>query len=474
MHCIFLADRIPALENWSTKMANPSQRTTDRNGWLEVRGNPISKAGVYPYLGSEIKREPGQAPLDPNRIYHVYRPAEELARDETIQSFKLLPFVDDHTVLGVDGMPAERKGIQGTIGEQVYFDAPYLRGNLKVHSNAAMSLINSGKVELSPAYYCDWPEEGGVFDGQAYQFTQRNIIGNHLALVQEGRTGPDVAVLDHKVVQDSKIVVNDRNMKITLDSAELNSMEFTPEQLAQIKAMLAEMMAAQPAGDENPETDPATDADPVDPAAPVEPVVTAGQEDAAQETVAAATEAESALEAATEALAEVTAAAEQVVATDSKDKVKLKAAQTRLGTARAKHAKLQQLALDSVSKLKVLTKKDTMAIDSAAFKALKAELAELKAAKPVALDSGAILAQIADRDALASQVSQFVGTFDHSRMTLDGVAAYGVEKLGIKTAKGSERIALDAWLQGRKPEHHQIQIAADSAKGGALSAWGAK
>lgn len=448
----------------------------DRNGWMEVKNTPISKVGVFPYLGREIKREPGQPPLDPDKIYQVFRPPEELARDETINSFKLLPFVDDHTVLGVDGIPAEAKGIQGILGEQIYFDAPYLRGNLKVHSDTALSQINAGKVELSPAYYCDWPEEGGTYDGQPYQFTQRNIIGNHLALVKEGRTGADVAVQDSKVVQDSKIVVNDRNMTITLDSAELLPMEFTPEQLAQLEAMIktivANAMGAQTAGDADPVEDPAKDADPVvDPTVTAEPVVTAGQEDAAQETVAAASEAETALQDAADALAEVSAAAEQVVATDSKDKVKLQAAKTKLATAKVKHAQKHKIAADSIAALKAIRNKGSIAADQAVIKELREKVAKLESGASVAMDSAKFMGEIADRNELASKLSHFTGNFDHSRMTLDGVAEYGIKKLGLTAPKGSERIALDAWMHGRKPAHEQI-ITADSAKAPSLDeAW---
>lgn len=458
-------------------MPTASQRITDRNGWVEVRGNPISKAGVFDYLGREIKREPGQPPLDPDKIYKVLRPAEELARDETINSFKLLPFVDDHTVLGIDGIPAETKGIQGTIGEQVYFDAPYLRGNIKIHSDTALSQINAGKVELSPAYYCDWPEEGGTFDGQPYQFTQRNIIGNHLALVSEGRTGADVAVQDSKVVQDSKIVVNDRSMKITLDSAELIKMAdpkddvakdegaaFSPEQMEALKAMMQEMMAGSVA---------TADADPVaDPAADVEPAVTEGQEDAAQETVAAATEAETALEDAAAALAEVSAAAEQVVATDSKDKVKLQAAKTKLATAKVKAAQKQKIATDSMAALKALRNRGSIAADQAIIKELREKVAKLESGASVAMDSNKFLGEIADRNDLASKLSNFTGSFDHSRMTLDAVAEYGIKKLGLTAPKGSERIALDAWMHGRKPAHEEIIIAADGKPAPSLDdAW---
>ena len=96
-----------------------------------------------------------------------------------------------------------------------------------------------------------------------------------------------------------------------------------------------------------------------------------------------------------------------------------------------------------------------------AMDALRAELAEVRklVAKPVTAD--AMVGMIADRDALASKVSQFIGAFDHSRMTCDGVAKYACEKVGLKAAAGSERLAIDAWLHGRKPESARV-IAQDS------------
>ena len=439
-------------------MAEQSKRTVDWNGFMEVRDNPISKVGVYPYLGSEI---PGAE--DPNRIYSVYRPAEELARQETIDSFKLMPFIDEHEILGKSGMPAERKGMQGTLGEQIYFDAPYLRGNIKIHSSAAQSLIKAGKVELSPCYGCDWVKGDGTFDGQPYQYTQRNIMGNHLALVDEGRTGPDVAVQDHR--------------KFTLDSSRLLPMEFTPEQLAQLKALIAEMMGTK-TGDEYPVKPDAVDVDPEMPkdedviVDPVEEVVTPEQAVAAEEAVTAAEEAQAAIEEVAAAIEEVAAAAEEVVAAaDSKRKPaqdKLTKAKAKLAGARTKHARL---AADA--KLKTRLAKDGAMVRQ--IGALQKQIKALQA-KPAQDSVAATISQVADRDALASQVTQHVGVFDHSRMTADGVAKYAVDKLGIKCAKGSEAIALDAWMQGRKPAHETI--ARDSApKTGADSAhslWGTK
>ncbi len=188
-----------------------TKRIYDNNGFFEIEKNPISKVGVFPYLGASIG-----AP-DADKIYNVYRPAEELSSIETINSFKLQPFVDDHTMLGEGETPAEQKGIQGTIGEKVIFEVDTLYSNLKVWSDAFENLIEGGKKELSCGYRCAYEFVEGVYDGQKYDAIQRNIRGNHIALVDEGRMGKEVRVLDH--------------MKITFDSKDLKETNMDEKQL---------------------------------------------------------------------------------------------------------------------------------------------------------------------------------------------------------------------------------------------------
>lgn len=204
-------------------------RITDDNGFITVANNPISKVGVFPYMGKEI----GAA--DPNKIYKVYRSEEELSAPDTIESFKLVPFIDEHAMLGNYGMAAEKKGIQGVIGSDVYYEAPYLKGNLRIYSEATKSLIKNGKIELSPGYLCRYDFTEGVFNGEKYDAIQRDIRGNHLALVEEGRTGPDVAVQDKA-----------GKFHITLDSKEVLAMPQTIEELmAFFKQALAEYEASK-------------------------------------------------------------------------------------------------------------------------------------------------------------------------------------------------------------------------------------
>lgn len=415
---------------------------------MEVRDNPISKEGVFPYLGSEI---PGAPTLRLGGRRNRF--GLDLARQETIDSFKLMPFIDEHEVLGASGMPAERKGIQGTIGEQVYFDPPYLRGNIKIHSSAAQSLIKAGKVELSPCYGCDWVAESGTFEGKPYQYIQRNIMGNHLALVEEGRTGPDVAVQDHR--------------KFTLDSAELLPMALAPEDMEAIKTMVLELLAAQKTpGDADPvqteDADPEAASD-EDPVADAEPESVA---DADPDAAYAEGDEERAIEKVEEAIEEVEEAAKDMA--KASDSAKRKAAQDRMTKATAKLASAKA-ARKRVAADSALRKRDDVLAKQVAQ--LKKELAAIKGP---AQDSATFLGLIADRDALYSQVSAFTGAFDHSRMDAQGIAKYACDKLSIKCQKGHESVALDAWMQGRKPEQPSNHAADSAKRGGLLKNWSTK
>lgn len=180
-------------------------KQVDHNDFWYIKDNPLSKVGVFPYLGKQISSE-----LEPDKIYQVYRPAEELLSDETINSFKLLPIVDDHTMLGTEPgmMPAEEKGVHGTSGSDVYGKDGKLYGDLKIYSETLKDEIEAGKKELSMGYFCDYELTPGTFDGQHYDAVQRNIRGNHIALVEEGRMGSDVRVMDRKITMDSMKEIN--------------------------------------------------------------------------------------------------------------------------------------------------------------------------------------------------------------------------------------------------------------------------
>lgn len=227
------------------KALDRSARVVDDNGWINVDGNPISKVGVFDYLGSEIPGAP-----DPNKIYQVYRPAEELSRTETLESFKLIPFINNHTWLGAEGANPGDVGVDGIVGEKVYFDYPYLRANLRVFSDEMKQELESGRTQLSPAYKYDVEHAPGVFEGQPYQYVQRNLrCGNHLARVDEGRTGPDVAVMDQAINQNSD---GDKTMPLEELLAAIANLSDEDKAKIAAAANLAPAVAATPVVDEDP------------------------------------------------------------------------------------------------------------------------------------------------------------------------------------------------------------------------------
>ena len=207
----------------------PTARQTDDNGFIIIADNPISRAGIFQYLGSSI-----DPMANPNEIYNVLRPESELADPECINSFKLIPIVDDHTMIGTNYTPAEEKGVHGSTGENVRFENNVLFSNLKIFSDTLAKLIESGKRHLSLGYKCVYEKASGVFNGQSYDYIQRNLRGNHLALVDQSRC--DVLVLDTKecfdyadvkielkkysaTSQEPQMTITAEQLKTTLDEA---------------------------------------------------------------------------------------------------------------------------------------------------------------------------------------------------------------------------------------------------------------
>jgi hypothetical protein len=169
-----------------------SVRTVDHDGHLRIAVANISKATVNPYYGKEI---PGwkELGLEPSRTYQLLRDPAELAKSAA--TFNGKPLVKKHVPLNADDHPHEK--VVGSVGNDVRWEAPYLRASLTVWDNNSIAGIDTGdQRELSSAYYYDADMTPGEFAGMSYDGVMRNIRGNHVALVEAGRAGSDVAVGD--------------------------------------------------------------------------------------------------------------------------------------------------------------------------------------------------------------------------------------------------------------------------------------
>lgn len=183
----------------------------DENGFWNYEANPISKVGVFPYLGSQIDES-----LEPDKVYYVYRPAEELFSEEAIASFNSVPvpLVDDHTMIGKDYTPAEQKGVDGVISN-VRQSGDELIGDLAIYSESMKNKINHGKKDLSMGYFCSYDLTPGEWNGQHYDAVQRDIRSNHVALVKDGRCGHSVRVYDSFSIDYSVTDNKEQEMQAT-------------------------------------------------------------------------------------------------------------------------------------------------------------------------------------------------------------------------------------------------------------------
>lgn len=172
-------------------------KEVDNNGFWRVRDNPLSKEGVFPYLGKQIS-----ADLEPNKIYKVYRPMSEISAPETIESFDGIPLIDEHEMIGEGWTDYDNRPAGGVVYHTYARDGK-LYGDIRIFSEQLKNEIKNGKKELSMGYSCRYEPAQGVFDGEYYDFIQRDLRGNHVALVNRGRMGADVRVYDQKITFDT-------------------------------------------------------------------------------------------------------------------------------------------------------------------------------------------------------------------------------------------------------------------------------
>lgn len=217
----------------------PSHRTRDENGFIHVDWSPILKAGILEYMGKELladgSDEVDGVRVDPDKIYKVYLSEEELEKGK--DTFCGLPLLDDHKWMGVDG--DDPKGNQqGSIGSQTKIEGGALYAPLSFTGYEAIDdLEEHRKEELSSSYT---NRLTAAKPGADYDFVATDIKGNHVALVERGRCGPDVRVLNSYIKEIKmaarKLRVGNKKFKVVneakliLDGKEVDLDRFFEEE----------------------------------------------------------------------------------------------------------------------------------------------------------------------------------------------------------------------------------------------------
>lgn len=167
-------------------------RSFDKDGRLHIEVTPISKANICPYYGREIPNSKALG-LQPDKVYYLLRDPKELAKAAT--TFNNIPLLNEH--IPVTAADPQKMAVVGSTGTDAEFDGTYLKNSLVVWDADSIAGIETDeKKELSSAYRYVADMTPGVHEGQPYDGVMRDIVGNHVALVIEGRAGSDVVVGD--------------------------------------------------------------------------------------------------------------------------------------------------------------------------------------------------------------------------------------------------------------------------------------
>jgi hypothetical protein len=167
-----------------------AHRTKD--GYLRVTAK-AARTGIQDYLGREVDPEGKHFAAD--QVVRVYRPPEEVFAADAVASFIGKPVTDDHPHVPVTSANW-RDHSRGVIGGAVR-DGEWLRFDLALMDAGTVEKVDAGKRELSNGYACDVAFESGVTPkGEAYDAVQRNIRGNHVAVVRAARAGPECRISD--------------------------------------------------------------------------------------------------------------------------------------------------------------------------------------------------------------------------------------------------------------------------------------
>ncbi|MCG2572342.1 DUF2213 domain-containing protein [Acinetobacter sp. ME22] len=216
-------------------------RTLTPEGFLLCKDAKLAKAPqIRQYNAYEFGGIEG---FSNDQVINVFTSDAELFNPATIQSFQGVDATDDHPPGNVMNAATWRSHHIGTVSNVRQEDGYLVADLLIKDSNIVQQIQSNQRLELSLGYAAELDLTGGTSpDGTPYQAEFKNIEGNHVALVQWGRAGPDCRIGDRNNQhikpkgKSMEIKVNGIRFEIGDNQALADALQLQEQQLENLKA----------------------------------------------------------------------------------------------------------------------------------------------------------------------------------------------------------------------------------------------
>lgn len=216
-----------------------TSRTITAEGYLVAPGN-LARTGVQEYRAHELGLDSDG--MDPMKTIRLHRPPEEVFNADSMASFENKPITIEHPPRGVtaDNWSELAKGEVRNVGRS----GDMLTGTLLVKARDAIDALQNGKAELSNGYSFELDmTPGTTADGVAYDGVQRNIRGNHVAIVDHARCGSACRIADSQTTEGVATMAEKR--KVVVDGIPLEVDEVTAAAIDKLNKQVADAATAR-------------------------------------------------------------------------------------------------------------------------------------------------------------------------------------------------------------------------------------
>jgi hypothetical protein len=175
------------MQIFASEQLGPTQSLTPE-GYLICSAVPIARTGEQMYAAHELPA------LDAgfDGLIKIVREESEVFRPETIASFEGKSVTVNHTFVDPGNVKRVEVGHAQNV-RRSEAEPDLLIADLLVKDARAIDLVRDGLREISCGYDAEYVQDAV---GVAFQ---RNIIGNHVALVERGRAGPRCSIQDEEI-----------------------------------------------------------------------------------------------------------------------------------------------------------------------------------------------------------------------------------------------------------------------------------